>query len=346
MRVQINAKNRSHAFEAGGDERILYAGLSDGIDLGYECASGTCGSCKARVVSGEVRDAWPEAPGKKYLKGNDQVLMCQCRAASDVVLEVGNFVHTMEPGAILPESMKGRVSKARMLTHDVMHLVVTTERPMDFDAGQFVMLQFAGVPGYRAWSMVNYERRGSNLEFVVKKKPGGGVSERIFNDLPEGAEVDLYGPLGHATFYPGTDRDLLCIAGGSGIAGMMSILSRATQDGYFSRHTGDVFFGVRTMKDAFFLEEFSRHVELSEGRLKVTVALSDEAVPASAATDWPLLAFEQGFVHEVAGRLMQGRYQNVRAYLAGPPPAVDATIRLLLMQARLTADNIRYDKFS
>ena len=53
-----------------------------------------------------------------------------------------------------------------------------------------------------------------------------------------------------------------------------------------------------------------------------------------------------GLVHEIAGKAMQGKYQNVRAYLAGPPPAVDASIRMLLLQAKLPADHIRYDKFS
>jgi toluene monooxygenase electron transfer component len=43
---------------------------------------------------------------------------------------------------------------------------------------------------------------------------------------------------------------------------------------------------------------------------------------------------------------MAGRYQDVRAYLAGPPPAVEAAIRVLLLEAKLTADCIRYDKFS
>jgi toluene monooxygenase electron transfer component len=51
-------------------------------------------------------------------------------------------------------------------------------------------------------------------------------------------------------------------------------------------------------------------------------------------------------VHEVAKRAMAGKYQNVRAYVAGPPPAVDAAIRVLLLDAKLTTDNIRYDKFS
>ena len=78
----------------------------------------------------------------------------------------------------------------------------------------------------------------------------------------------------------------------------------------------------------------------------MTIALSDEAVPAQAQSAHPALAFEHGLVHEVAGKAMQGKYQNVRAYLAGPPPAVDASIRMLLLQAKLPADHIRYDKFS
>jgi toluene monooxygenase electron transfer component len=346
MKIQINARNRSHHFDAGENDKILYAGLNGGIDLAYECGSGTCGSCKARLISGEIVDEWPEAPGKKYIKGNDGFLMCQCRAKSDLVVEVASFVQTMEPGACVPLPMKGRISSAVLLTGDVMHLKIALEQPMDFDAGQFVMIQVPGVAGFRGWSMVNYERHARTLEFVVKKKPGGGISEWLFNNPSQGVDVDVFGPLGHATFYPSLDKNVLCIAGGSGIAGMMSILSRASQDGYFSRHQGDVFFGVRTMKDAFFLKEFSQFRELSNGKLNVTIALSDEDVPAWAAAEYPQLAFDKGFVHDVAGRHMQGRYQNVRAYLAGPPPAVDASIRLLLMQAKLTADNIRYDKFS
>ena len=58
------------------------------------------------------------------------------------------------------------------------------------------------------------------------------------------------------------------------------------------------------------------------------------------------LRFESGLVHEVAKRVMAGKYQDVRAYVAGPPPAVDAAIRVLLLEAKLSTDNIRYDKYS
>jgi toluene monooxygenase electron transfer component len=127
---------------------------------------------------------------------------------------------------------------------------------------------------------------------------------------------------------------------------MMAILARACQERYFAQYRGDVFFGVRTMADAFYLAELAAFRREFADCLSITVALSDEDVPAAAARDHPLLRFERGLVHEVAKRAMQGRYQDVRAYLAGPPPAVDAAIRVLLLEAKLTADNIRYDKFS
>ena len=345
MKIHLNARNRAHHFDARGDDNVLYAGLSQAIDLPYECGSGTCGTCKARLISGEIHDAWPAAPGRKFLKNKDEILLCQCEAKTDLMVEVASFVHTMDAGACVPRSVRGRVTKVQRLTHDVTFLVVQIEQPLDFDAGQFVMVKAPGVPGFRGWSMVNYERRAHMLEFVVKKKPGGGISSWLFEREVEGEGLDLFGPLGKATFYPSLGKNVLCIAGGSGIAGMMSILARAAHDGYFTQYRGDVFFGVRTIKDAFFLDEFSAFAERCGEKLSVTVALSDEDVPSSTVSERPLLKFERGLVHEVAGRHMAGRYQNVRAYLAGPPAAVEASTRMLL-QARVSTDNIRYDKFS
>jgi toluene monooxygenase electron transfer component len=126
----------------------------------------------------------------------------------------------------------------------------------------------------------------------------------------------------------------------------LAILARARQERYFNQYNGYVFFGVRTYGDGFYLSELAELAAEFPDRLRVTVALSDEPVPAEAHDVHPALAFEHGLVHEIAGKAMQGKYQNIRAYLAGPPPAVDASIRMLLLQAKLPTDHIRYDKFS
>jgi toluene monooxygenase electron transfer component len=334
MRIRINARNRGFQFDAAPGEAVLYAGLAAGIELPYECATGTCGTCKAKLVDGTLRDTWPEAPGRKYVKpAQSEYLLCQCVAEGDLTLEVAKFVKPFEPGASRAAAGTGRLRSPALLVHDVMAFDVEVEEPRDFEAGQFMVLAAPGVLGHRAYSMVNYERGAKRLRFVAKKKPGGGFSEWLFGAARDGAELRVFGPLGKATFDPGIPNDIACIAGGSGIAGMMSILARAVGELHFDTHRGWLFFGVRTLADAFFLEELAALRERAAGRLAITVALSDEA-------------FEQGFVHEVAGRALQGHYRHIRAYVAGPPPAVDAALRLLLLEGKLTADNIRYDKFS
>jgi len=349
MKIQVNARNRAYSFEANEREQILFSGLRNGIDLPYECSTGTCGTCKAKLIEGKIYDPWPDAPGHKYLKRDQgEFLMCQCLARTDVTVEVGNFVYSANPGACLPQSFFGVVRDAKKLTDDVIYVQIEADKPQDFDAGQFMGVAVPGIPGYRGYSMVNFERRTRKLEFVIKKKSGGGFSEWLFNrdNAVEGTAVSMVGPVGHATFFPGIAKNVLCIAGGSGIAGMMSILARGLQERYFDQYKGYVFFGVRTMRDAFFMDELSGYRNAFPGSLRVVVALSDEEVSAAAAQRYPALEFDRGLVHDVAARHMKGKYQNIRAYVAGPPPAVDAAIRSLIVEAKLTTDNIVYDKFS
>ena len=347
MYVQLNARNRGFEFNAKPGEKLLYAGLRAGIDLPYECATGTCGTCKAKAIAGRVCDGWPDAPGKRFVKpAAGEFLMCQCTAEEPLTIEVSKFVYPIEPGTSIPEPASATLRGARRLTQDVIGFSLELDRPREFDAGQFVVLAPRGLAGFRAYSMCNFERGARSLDFVVKRKPGGGFCEWLFGADRNGERLDLFGPVGKATFDPGHGKNVLCIAGGSGIAGMMAILSRAARERYFERYDGWVFFGVRTLADAFFLDQLAEFRKQQPGRLDVTVALSDEDVPDAAKRDWPELGFARGLVHEIAKRAMAGKYQNVRAYVAGPPPAVDAAIRVLLLEAKLTTDNIRYDKFS
>ncbi|HEV3009267.1 MAG TPA: 2Fe-2S iron-sulfur cluster-binding protein, partial [Burkholderiales bacterium] len=201
MRIQVNARNRGYEFEARPGERVLYAGLRAGIDLPYECATGTCGTCKAKLLSGRVKERWAEAPGKKFVKPQaSEFLMCQCDAEDALELEVSKFVYPVEPGACVPQTCNGSVRNVRRLTHDVIGFALELERPRDFDAGQFALLAPTGVTGYRAYSMCNYARGGRTLDFVVKRKPGGAFSQWLFDAEREGARLDVFGPLGKATF--------------------------------------------------------------------------------------------------------------------------------------------------
>ena len=346
MQVQFIAKNQAYAFHVHDGESILHAGLREGAELPFGCATGTCGTCRVTCIRGRWSSNWPEAPGIRVgSHGPNDVLMCQCTPLEDMAVETTAIVYRADPGTCLPSYRSARAADQRWVAPDMLEFALELDAPISYEAGQFVTLKVPGIAGCRAYSMRKFARATRRLDLLIKRKPGGGFSQWIFDGARTAVDLEVFGPLGRATFSPSAAKHLLVIAGGSGIAGMMSILDRAIQEGYFLRYRGHVFFGVRTWQDRFYLNEFTQMKAAFPDNISVTIAFSNEDVSKNAAIEYPHLRFVRGFVHEVAAAEMIGKYANVRAYVAGPPPAVDATLRYLLREAKLAPTEIRYDKF-
>lgn len=348
MQVTLDTPADSLIFESGGGRPILHAALAAGISVPYECLSGSCGSCKARLHSGRVEHLWTKAPAWSLL-GRDEVLLCQCAAAEPCtfVLKSGLGKNTL---ANRPRDFAGTLSGWRQVTDDVVTFSVELQSSLTFEAGQFVALQLPGVPGLRCYSMTNPPSSERRLDLLVRRKACGAASTWLFERDRSGTPVTGFGAVGSATLDPESGYDLLCIAGGSGIAGMLSILRLATDRGYFAQRRAELYFGLRRSQDAFLLDELDAMVRRAGSALRITVAFSEEPARAEHSTQYPRLAFETGLVHEVAARLcsmplkrQQGQ-PGVMAYVAGPPAAVNAALRVLL-QLRLGPSAIRYDKF-
>lgn len=347
MKIKVQTKSGEFEFDCGQDEILLYAGLRHGLTLPYECATGTCGTCRARVMSGDARMDWADAPGLSYVnREKNELLMCRAKAHGDCTLRVPATVTDHMDRDVVPGYRDGKIANITKLTHDVVGFDVALDKPMTFHAGQFVVLETAELTGGRAYSMVNYRPNSGTLNFVVKRKPAGAFSDWLFTNHVDGQKLAVYGPLGRATFHPENGKNILCIAGGSGIAGMMSILACGRDASHFRDHKGYVFFGIRAERDIFYLDRLSALVEAFPTNLEVTVALSDTQVPPGLKDRFPRIQFDTGFVHTVTAKRMAGRFADVIAYVAGPPPMVDGALRMLVLEARLPGTDIRYDKFS
>jgi len=347
MTITLQTKSGEFNIEGAPDEPVLHAGLRAGISLPFECATGTCGTCRARVMTGEVDRGWEDAPGaSKLKKEKGDVLMCQAVARGDCLLRIPSETPSLDGPADWPSLCQGRVDFAERLTADVMHIEIVLPAPITFEAGQFMVVTAPAIIGGRAYSMVNYAEKTDRLAFVIKRKPEGAFSDWLFENDATGTELRLFGPLGRAVFRPEEALDLLCIAGGSGIAGLMSILDHAVSVGHFAEHTGRLFFGVRTLEDGFYLSELASLVDKADGALEVTLALSDEARPSTTHPSFPKIRLAEGFVHEAASHAIDGPLDNTLGFVAGPPPMVDGAIRMLIGKAGLTPGRIRYDKFS
>src|SRR5581483_7334715 len=202
MKIAIQSNSGEHRFDCGERETILHAGLRQGVNLPYECATGTCGTCRARVMSGEYEMTWKEAPGGKRLKPEKgDILMCQTHARSDCLLRVpSDIAPFIQPR---PAPRCGILRDVKKLTDDVAHFNIDLSEPMDFEAGQFVVVGTHDLTGGRAYSMVNFNQSSTDcLDLVLKRKPGGGFSDWLFAERKNGEEVEVFGPLGRAVFRP------------------------------------------------------------------------------------------------------------------------------------------------
>lgn len=346
MKIELTARDGAVAFDCDDDRQLLLAGLAAGHGLPYECGTGTCATCKATLESGSVEEGWMAAPARANLKTEPhEILMCQARPTSDCRLTIRGRLGATD--GFVPAAVPGEVVSVAPLNHNVLELEIRPERPVPFDAGQFMLVDVPDVPGLRGWSMASYDPTGEKLRFTVKLMPGGLVSDWLSAGKRAGTPVSLFGPLGKASFRPDCDAaDLLCLAGGSGLAPILAILERAVQSNHFSQHRADIFFGVRQYRDLYDIDRLQELLEASNGGMALTLAFS-EAMPSKAeVAELRSIAVAEGFVHDVMGKAMAGRFEGILAYMAGPPIMVEAAMRLLVMQGKVPPGRIRYDKFS
>lgn len=344
MHIVLTTRDGEVEFDCRKEESLLFAGLAAGHGLPHECGTGTCGTCRAELIVGEVDYGWLNAPGREYLdQESQQILMCQERASSDCSLRIRGRLK--EPAIHLPRHAVGTITAMKPLNRDVLRVEISIDQQISYQAGQFMLIQVPGVDGYRGWSMASWSAPAGTLIFNVKLVPNGKMSGWLMAANRMGAPVELFGPMGEAVFDQKKMTNLLCIAGGSGLAPMLAILSSASEQGHFLHNRAELFFGVRSAADVFALDELGALAEKHGANLRVVIALSEES-PEGLFDRYSQLEFDYGMVDEVVTKHVVAGRDDVTAFLAGPPPMVDATMRQLLLEVKLPPNSIRYDRFS
>lgn len=322
-------------FEVKSNQSVLEAALSQGIAFPHSCTVGTCGACKCRLKSGKIREIsnFGYVLNAEELRGG-VVLACQAAARTDLVLEVPGLV---DKRLAPPRDFVGRITRTRALTHDILEVALTLDAPMQFDAGQYVQLQVEDVWGGRAYSIANppLAEGSSELSFMIRLVPGGKFTEHLFKGALTGKSVKVHGPCGN--FWLRESRaPLLAIAGGSGLAPLLSMLADAA-----SREAGRsclVLFGARTAGDLYAQHELAAIGERWNGAFEFVPVLSQE--PADSRWEGA-----RGLVTEVlALRAAELASADAEAYLCGPPAMIDAALPVL-DAAGFAASNIHADRF-
>ena len=333
--------------ECKDGESLLQAGLRQGAPLPYACGAGVCATCVARAKPGTTRDLWPEAPAAGELKvDKGEVLLCQTSAAKDCEILVSSKIDLSSLSSLRPKRFKAKLIDICNETSDVATFRVQLPETVSPIAGQYFLLRSPDMQGFRAYSMTNYESSTDALDFVMKKVPGGIFSSHIFSEPSEDMNVEAFGPMGFATFSPSEARDLVCLVGGSGIAGIMSVLKQAKAVNHFKRHKLFMVFGARRIEDLFFLSELASLRATAPDNISIHIALSDQIDGHELPDIIHDLPAHQGFVHDVAQTVGGDEFMSGRlAFIGGPPQMLNSCIASLLSSG-LPVSDIRYDRFA
>lgn len=330
--VQIDA---GPCFSASEQESLLQAALRAGVGFPYECHSGGCGACKYDLLEGEVETLWAEAPGltaRERQRGKK--LACQSIPKSDVRIKVRPSDEYIP--FVNPRRLQATFAGVKQLTHDMSEFSFKAEGVADFLPGQYALLSIPELGVQRAYSMSNLKNDAGDWSFIVRAVPGGLVSQHLFNRFEPGAKVELDGPYGMAWMRP-LNRDLICVAGGSGLAPMLSIAQAAAPMLEQCGRRLHFYFGARTTKDL-----------VAQRQLDALRVLSDrlECVEVvSQSVDGDGWGGATGYVHQKVKDTFGAELAAHEVYFAGPPPMAQALLDLLMVESGVPYSQIHFDRF-
>lgn len=333
----ITIADTGQRYECPPDDTLARAGLRAGLGMPYECNVGCCGTCKVELVDGEVESQWPEAPAlTERDRTKRRILGCQSHPHSDCTIKVR--LTELPADMPRPRRFKAQLGAVRDLTHDIREFAFRGAEPARFWPGQYVLFSLPGVPGTRAYSMANVPDASGEWHFQVKRVPGGKGTATLFDVLRVGDAVDLDGPYGQAYLRTDSPRDIVCIAGGSGLSPVMSIARAVVRERKLADRRLHFFYGGRGPHDIVG-EEMLRELPGFGERIFYYPAISMPEL--DTAGTWK---GRVGFVHEYAKETLGENLCDYEFYFAGPP-AMATAVQRMLIQSKVPFAQIHFDQF-
>ena len=336
--TEIQIEGSAHSFPCAPGDTLLGAGLRAGLGMPYECTAGACGTCKFELLEGEVEVLWDGAPGLSARDLNKgRKLACQCRPLTDCRIKL------RLDDACLPQAhpikQTATLIASNDITHDIREFRFGTDVPASFRPGQFAALQLPGVNGTRAYSMSNLPNSEGEWHFQVRRVQGGNGSNTLFDNLRVGDRIVLDGPYGMAYLREDSARDVVCIAGGSGLAPMVSIARAMADAGQLASRRLHFFYGARTHRDVCG-ESLLEALPGFGDRIRFYPAIS--SVQESEAQSW---SGRVGFIHEYVEEVVGPDIHGHDYYMAGPPPMIQAVLDTLQTRHKVDKSQIYFDRF-
>ncbi len=321
--------NDDKEFVGDGGKTLLKMLFENKYFIPSACGGkGTCGYCKLKVLEGGGGILPTEA---LILSEKEQAdyyrLACQLKVKEDMRVEI-------PPEYLEIQEYVGEVVHNKLVTSDITRTRIKLESPKDmkYKPGQYIQVKVPsdGNPEFRAYSMASNPDEGGEIEVNVKQIPEG-LGSAYIHQLEQGSRIEFSGPYGDFFLKTESHREIICVAGGVGLAPIKSIVM--FWEAHELKRDLWLYYGARTMKDLYDHDYFVSLAE-EKPRLHYYPALSEPE---------PEWNGEKGFIHVVIeNNLTNGT--NCEAYLCGPPIMIDAVTEVLISKG-VPKERIWYDKF-
>src|ERR1700734_2524747 len=337
MRISLSKSNLS--FGVAPDQSLLDAALSASVNLPHSCKGGNCGSCRARLLHGEIY-----YPNGRPLGLSDAevtegfVLLCQARARGDLCIETYEIT---APDQAVIKRLPARIERARPLSHDVigLHLRLPVAEEFHFQAGQYLDIMLPG-GRRRSFSIASPPHDSRLLELHVRRVAGGEFSEPLFDEAARSDLLRIEGPLGQFVYRPGA-APMLLIGGGTGLAPLLSILRHVIENDIERDLT--LYWGVRGERDLYAqttLEDLARRPIIGHAATDRRARLRFVPVLSEPSPEW---RGARGWVHEAVLQDIDD-LEKYDVYAAGPPEMI-AAVRREFGRRGVAASRVFFDSF-
>ena len=334
MPFQVTIQPSLHAYQADEDKSILESALDAGFTLPYGCRNGACGTCKGRLLSGEIDyGKYQDSALSEEDRREGLALFCCAKPRSDVSIEC------REVGAVrdIPiRTLPCRVQKMEHPAADVMilHLKLPTNERLQFLAGQYI--EFLLKDGKRrAFSLASAPHDDELLQLHIRLTPGGQFTEHVFHGMKEREILRFEGPHGRFFLREEGEKPMVFVAGGTGFAPIKGIIEHALH--IHSPRPMTLYWGARR-PPGLYMDELARTWQHSHAQFRYVPVVS-EALPEDG---WQ---GRTGLVHEA----VMADFPDLsghQVYVCGAPAMVDAAKREFVGACRLPAEEFFSDSFT
>lgn len=291
-----------------GRDHRKFGTLSAHFPAVGECLLASLARYAGPAWTADIAAAWTKAYG----------------AVAGVMISAAEEDEAVRP-AVWPATVVHRVSRG----HGIAEITVRPHLTYEYAAGQYVSVETPWWPKHwRYYSAANAPREDGTLTFHVRAVPGGSVSTALVHRAVVGDVLQLGAPLGDMVLDAAVHRDLLCVAGGTGLAPIRALVEEVARRG--GSHEVDVFLGARTGAELYGVDDMLRMAQRHHW-LTIRGAVSHEYIPGI-----------RGSLPEVLAEY--GPWYQHDVYLSGPVPMVVSATETLTLGGT-APERIHHDPF-